>query len=78
MDQASQTMINNLQKSTGKSLEEWKHIVAASGLQKHNDIMHFLKTEHDFTHGFANMVALKAKGTDAGSAESLEHLVQKQ
>jgi predicted transport protein len=78
MDQAAQTMIDNLQKNTGKSLEEWKQVVVSSGIQKHNDIIKFLKTEHGFTHGFANMVALKTKGTDAGSAESPEQLVQKQ
>ncbi|MHC2991861.1 phosphoribosylformylglycinamidine synthase [Pontibacter sp. HJ8] len=78
MDQAVQTMLDNLQKNTGKSLEEWKQVVLTSGLQKHNDIIKFLKTEHGFTHGFANMVALKFRGTDAGSAESSEQLVEKQ
>ncbi|MBD1396213.1 DUF4287 domain-containing protein [Pontibacter sp. JH31] len=78
MDQAAQTMIDNLQKNTGKSMEEWKQIVADSGIQKHSDILKFLKTEHNFTHGFANLIALKFKGTDAGSAESPEQLIEKQ
>ncbi|WP_018477886.1 DUF5655 domain-containing protein [Pontibacter roseus] len=78
MDQAAQTMLDNLQKNTGKSLEEWKQIVSDSGIQKHNDIIKFLKTDHGFTHGFANMVALKFRGTDAGSAESTEQLVEQQ
>ncbi|WP_299699706.1 DUF4287 domain-containing protein [uncultured Pontibacter sp.] len=78
MDQAAQTMIDNLQKNTGKSLEEWIGIVKETGLQKHGEIVKFLKSDHGFTHGFANMVALKAKGTDAGSAESPEHLIDKQ
>lgn len=71
-------MLDNLQKNTGKSLEEWKQIVSESGIQKHNDIVKFLKAEHGFTHGFANMVALKSKGTDSGSAESPELLIEKQ
>jgi predicted transport protein len=78
MDQATQTMLDNLQKNTGKSLEEWKKIVSDSGMQKHNDIIKLLKTEHAFTHGFANMVALKFRGTDAGSAEGPEVLIEKQ
>ena len=78
MDQAAQTMLSNLQQKTGKSLEEWKQILSESGIQKHGDIVKFLKTEHGFTHGFANMVALKFKGTDAGSAESPEVLIKKQ
>ncbi|MBF8962451.1 DUF4287 domain-containing protein [Pontibacter sp. FD36] len=78
MDKAAQTMIDNLEKNTGKSLEEWTQIVQSSGLQKHGEIVKFLKNDHGFTHGFANMVALKAKGTDAGSAEKPEDLIEKQ
>ena len=32
-------MIANLQKNTGKTIDEWKAIVAASGLQKHGEIV---------------------------------------
>ncbi|SIQ95984.1 DUF4287 domain-containing protein [Pontibacter lucknowensis] len=78
MDKAAQTMIDNLEKNTGKSLEEWIQIVQSTGLQKHGEIVKFLKNDHGFTHGFANMVALKAKGSDAGSAENPEDLVEKQ
>ncbi|SIT79647.1 DUF4287 domain-containing protein [Pontibacter indicus] len=78
MDQAAQTMIDNLQKNTGKSLSEWIKIVQGTGLQKHGEMVKFLKTEHGFTHGFANMVVLKAKGSDAGSAESPDDLIVKQ
>lgn len=78
MDQAAQTMIDNLQKNTGKNLEEWIQIVKATGLQKHGEIIKFLKADHGFTHGFANMVALKTKGSDAGSAESPEQLIEEQ
>lgn len=63
------TMIENLRKNTGKSLEEWIAIVKAGGFQKHGEIIKFLKESHGFTHGFANLVAHKAKGSDAGSAE---------
>lgn len=71
-------MIDNLQKNTGKSLSEWIKIVQGTGLQKHGEMVKFLKTEHGFTHGFANMVVLKAKGSDAGSAESPDDLIVKQ
>ena len=78
MDKATQTMIDNLQKNTGKSLEEWIQVVQETGLQKHGEIVKYLKTDHAFTHGFANMVALKAKGTDAGSTENPDDLIEKQ
>lgn len=78
MDQATQTMIDNLQKNTGKSLDEWIGIVVGEKLQKHGDILKFLKEQHGFTHGFANLVAHKALKTDAGSADDQEELVKKQ
>ncbi len=64
-----ETMIANLEKNTGKSLAEWIKIVKASGKEKHGEMIKFLKTEHDFTHGFANLVVHKARQSDAGSAE---------
>ncbi len=63
------TMIANLEKNTGKSLAEWIKIVKASGKEKHGEMIKFLKTEHDFTHGFANLVVHKARQSDAGSAD---------
>lgn len=78
MDKALQTMIDNLQKNTGKTLEQWIDIVKKQNLAKHGDIMKFLKEKHQFTHGFANLVALKTKGTDAGSAENQDDLIVKQ
>ncbi|MEL6556843.1 MAG: DUF4287 domain-containing protein [Bacteroidota bacterium] len=78
MDEAAKKMIENLQKNTGKSLEEWVGIVKASGAVKHGEIIKFLKSEYGFTHGFANLVAHKSKGSDAGSAENPEDLVSAQ
>ena len=72
------TMIENLRKNTGKSLEEWIAIVKAGGFQKHGEIIKFLKESHGFTHGFANLVAHKAKGSDAGSAEDPQQLIDQQ
>ena len=68
MDQAEKTMIDNLHKNTGKTLEQWIEIVKKSGFGKHGEVIKFLKEKHGFTHGFANLVAHKAKGSDAGSA----------
>jgi hypothetical protein len=78
MDKAAQTMIDNLQKNTGKSLDEWIKIVKATGIEKHGEIVKHLKTEHGFTHGFANLVSMKARSADAGSAESTDQLIDDQ
>lgn len=78
MDEAANKMIENLQKNTGKSIDEWIEIVKTSGAVKHGEIIKFLKGEHGFTHGFANLVAHKSKGSDAGSAKNPDDLVTAQ
>jgi predicted transport protein len=45
---------------------------------KHGEIIKFLKDTHGLTHGFANLIAHKAKGSDAGSAENQDDLITKQ
>lgn len=57
----AQTMINNLKAKTGKDLKAWIQIVKESGLEKHGQIIKLLKTEHGITHGFANLIAHKAR-----------------
>ncbi len=54
-------MIDSLPDKTGKSLDEWKQIIAKEGLTKHTDIVKFLKEKHGLTHGFANQIALRSK-----------------
>jgi len=78
MDKAEQTMLDNLFKNTGKTLEEWIDIVKKQNFEKHGEILKFLKEEHSFTHGFANMVAMKSRGADAGSVENKDELIEKQ
>ncbi len=75
MDQAAQKMIENLHKNTGKTLEEWVKIVKETGITKHGEIIKYLKSDHGFTHGFANLVAHKSKGSDAGSADNPDDLI---
>ena len=78
MDQAEKTMIDNLFKNTGKTLEQWIEIVKQKNFAKHGEIINFLKDEHGFSYGFANLVAHKSKGSDAGSVEDSSELIEKQ
>ena len=72
MSTAEQTMIANLEKNTGKSLDEWITIVKGKEFAKHGEIVQFLKEEHGFTHGFANMVAHKSREVESeGGKETL-------
>ncbi|MBR9920455.1 MAG: DUF4287 domain-containing protein [Bacteroidetes bacterium] len=63
-------MEKGLLEKTGKSLDHWIKVVKDSRLQKHGEILKFLKSEHGFTHGFANFVSLKARASDAGSIDN--------
>ncbi len=69
IDQAWQTMIQNLKEKTGKSLEEWVKIAEASKLAKHSEVIKFLKTEHGLGHGYAKLIAHSVKaGSEEGKA----------
>ena len=60
VDAMVEKMIANLPEKTGKSLDQWLKIVSQSKLQKHMEILKFLKSEHGVTHGFANLIASRA------------------
>lgn len=60
-DQALQTMISNMPEKTGKSLEQWKSILAEKGFEKHGQVVKYLKEIHGVTHGYANTIAGLAK-----------------
>ncbi len=58
-------MEKGLFEKTGKSLDHWIEVVKKSGHEKHKAIMDYLKSEHEFTHGFANFVALSVNKSAA-------------
>ena len=78
MDQAERTMIENLQKSTGKTFDEWKAIAASCGFTKHGEILKYLKDEFGMGHGYANFVVHKTFVTDAGSVGEKTQLIENQ
>jgi putative hemolysin len=55
-------MIENLPKTTGKSIDEWRRIVAKTKLAKHREIVKYLKAEHGIGHGYANQIAQRSLG----------------
>lgn len=70
MDNALQTMIDNMPEKTGKSLEEWKEILKEKAFSKHSEAVNFLKSEYRVTHGFANTIVILSKD-EGGSEEDL-------
>ena len=75
LDKAVQTQIDNIQKKTGKSLDELTAIVKKSGLTKHGEIRDMLKEKLGLGHGDANTlvhVVLRSDGTRAAEGKSTD------
>jgi Domain of unknown function (DUF5655)/Domain of unknown function (DUF4287) len=71
MDKALATQLANIQKKTGKSLDELATLIHASGLTRHGEIRDMLKRDLGLGHGDANTlvhVALKSDGQSAAEA----------
>ena len=78
LDKAYATQIANIEKNTGKKLDEWIAIVNKTGLEKHGELVNFLKDKHGFTHGNANMLVHYAKQSHAAAAENSDDLITEQ
>lgn len=72
-------MIENLPKNTGKTLEEWIHVLnnKREAASKHKELVTWLQKEHGLGLNYADIIVHKANGTDSGSNDP-EVLVQKQ
>ncbi len=72
IDDAVKSQARNIERATGRSVDTWVALVKASGKQRHMDILAWLKAEHGFSHGNANLVALTVKrGTNPSGAADL-------
>ena len=77
-EEMAASMKANLKEKTGKTLPQWLKITKAAKLEKHGQIVKFLKTEHGMTHGFANLVAHETLGSTTSAAGSGDELVKSQ
>jgi hypothetical protein len=73
-----QTMIDNMPAKTGKSLDEWYGVLAASKLEKHGQMMKLLKGEYGVSHGFANTISILFRQQQAGGPPAETDLVAQQ
>jgi hypothetical protein len=71
LDDATAAQIRNLEEKTGRSFDEWLKTARGAGLEKHGQIVAHLKSEHGLTHGYANLVALFARGYGEDSGDEL-------
>ena len=75
LEKAIQTQIENIQKKTGKSLNELSAIVKKSGLTKHGEIRDMLKSTLGLGHGDANALVhaiMQSDGTRAAEGKSTD------
>ena len=68
MDKATATQLANIEKRTGKSLDELARVIKASGLTKHGEIREMLKQDLGLGHGDANLLTHRALQSDGAAA----------
>ena len=65
-EEMAAAMVANMKSKTGKTLEQWLAIAKTTGAEKHGQIVKALKADHGLTHGYANLVAHKARAALEG------------
>ena len=71
VEDSIRTQERNIEQATGRSMDEWVALVRASGKERHMEVVEWLKTEHGFGHGNANLVAIVAKRGSAVGGDEL-------
>lgn len=72
VEDAVQTQARNIEQKHGRSMADLVALVGASGTSKHGEIVAWLKSEHGFGHGDANLVAMTAlRGPAAPAGDDL-------
>jgi len=62
VEDAMETMKQNLAGKTGKTLDAWVTLTKKQKLEKHGQIVSWLKSEHTLGHGYANLIAQSVLG----------------
>jgi t-SNARE complex subunit (syntaxin) len=71
VDKAIATQLANIEKRTGKTLDQLTAIVKKSGLEKHGELVAMLKNELSMGHGDANTLVHHVKGNIATVEEKI-------
>src|SRR5574339_1302478 len=78
LDKSMQTQLDNIQKKTGRSLDELAAMIQRSGLAKHGEIRNYLKRELGLGHGDANALVhavLRSDGQRAAEGKSTDQVL---
>jgi hypothetical protein len=69
VEQGLATQIANIERTSGRTMAEWRTAIRERGLSKHGEIVAWLKEDHGMSHGNANRVALEALKADTQPAD---------
>ena len=78
LDKAMQTQLDNIQKKTGKSLDQLAALIKKSGLTKHGEIREYLKRELGLGHRDANALVhavLQSDGQRAAEGKASDRVL---
>ncbi len=56
----------SIEKNYGRPIAEWKALIRASPLERHMEIVGWLKSEHGMGHGHANALVAHTFAEDKG------------
>src|SRR6185437_13721404 len=76
-EEALANMIASLKEKTGRSLEEWRTVIAGHGWSGHGVIVKGLKETYGLTHGYANQIALRSKEEATPSGDPIVEMLIK-
>lgn len=74
----AETQLRNIEEATGKTVAQFTALVSKAGLEKHGQIVSYLKSDHGMTHGNANLIAHKVREAMAGGPPPAEDLLAAQ
>lgn len=72
------TQIRNIEQATGKTVSQFTALVSKTDLEKHGQIVAYLKSEHGLTHGNANLLAHLVREELAGGPPQDDALLDAQ
>ena len=78
MQDAEASQWRNLETQTGKNQTQWIALANAKGFAKHGELVAWLKAEHQISHGYANLIAIRAREAAAGGPSDDETLLMAQ
>jgi hypothetical protein len=58
----------SIERTYGRPISEWQELIRASDLEKHMELVNWLKSDHGMGHGHANALVAYTLAEDRGRA----------